>query len=434
MKLDRNEKIIFASVFIAHFIFAIASRITFGDHVFISHADSYYFYFQSAKNLLETGTLSIASQSPFYPDAYHTPVYSIFLAALLYLKLPFLLIIGAQNLIIAASAVIAYRIGIYLFDSSAVGTFAAIAAGIEPMAFYWGNLFMSDSLFSFLFLYAFYNFLKKKYMIFGLFMGIATLTRPIALYFFLIFAVLILIRNFIETGYDKERLKNNFRTIALTTVIFCATISPWIIRNKIQFNAAEISSTGWYQFYTVVGAPFAKENNISYPPAPKTLNDFDFTRFDFRYEKYYRDSFLNTISDRPFEYAYFHLKRSWISFWNHGYSYLAHYVIADKLPMFRSGLPEKLLSGMILLGNSLWIFIYAAAAYSFREKKYRIWLSFIFIPLLFNAIAAGIMNPEGGDMSRYMFPFTPLILLFSGMGIKMLISNYNFTRNIFAQA
>lgn len=424
MKLKRSEKTIFILVFAAHFIFAVICKIKFGDHVFISHADSYYFYLQGAKNLLQSGTLSVASHAPFYPDAYHTPAYQLLLAGLLYLKLPFLLIIGIQNLLIAASAIIVHRIGLYVFNSDVIGLFAAIAAGFEPMSFYWGNLFMSDTMFSFLFLYAIYYFIKRNYLAFGILMGGAALTRPIALYFFLILIPLMLMRDFIENDATKDWIKNVLYKIAITGIIFTAVIAPWLIRNKIQFNKAALSSAGWYEFYVAAGRPFAEAENIAYPPAPQITDNFDFTRFDFRYEKYYQDSFLSTVTANPIKYATFHLRRSWESFWNHGYEYLANYVIADKISTLKSGFPAKILNSLILIGNSLWILLYALAAYSLRDKKYRIMFGFILPLLLFNILVSGVMNPQAGDMSRYMLPFTPLIFLFSGMGLKMLISHY----------
>lgn len=417
----KTEIIIFVSIFVIHFLIALIGKVMLGDHVFVSYSDAYYFYLQSAKNLIHAGTLSIASETPFYPDAYHTPLYPLFLAALLYIKLPLLAIIAVQDCIIALTATVVYRIGIILFTSRSIALFGALAMGLEPMAIYWGNILVSDSLFAFFFVFALYCFLKKNYPVFGLLMGLATLTRPIALYFFILFIAMIPIRYYLEENRSRQSLKKLLCRLASAIIIFGIILAPWLIRNKVQFNTAKLSMAGWYEFYIAVGLPFAQVEHVVYPSPPTTpkINaDQDFTRFDFKYEQYYKLAFLNVVRTHPMEYVKFHVSRMWTALWNHGYSYLAHDVIGAKISSLEKGAPGAALYSFVWIGNILWILFYIMAIYNYRRKELRIWLIFFGVLLLSNIMSAGVIVPEGGEMSRYMLPFAPIIFLFAGAGIE----------------
>ncbi len=413
----RAETIVFLIVFVAHALFAVATRSRFGEHVFVSHADAFYFYYQSALNLLHHGTLSIALQPPFFPDAYHTPLYSILIASLLALRLPLLGVILFQNILIALTAVLIYRIGITLFSSRPIAFFGALAASLEPMNFYWGNLLMSDNLFTLLCIAGFYLFLKKRYGSFALIMGLATLTRPLALYFFIPFILFLPLREFFD---DRGRIAyaRIGKTVVTMIILFTIVVMPWLIRNKIEFNTVGLSTASWYELYTIVGASFAKAEHIAYPPAPVIAAGLEMTRFNFSYDAYYKKAFLETVLAHPLAYVAFHLSATWTSFWNHGYDYLVNEVILAKLPAWGTGLRHSLLAVFVMTGNALWLFIDLLALYSVTDRRSRLWWSFFAVLFALNLFAAGAINPNAGDMSRYMLPFTPIIFLFAAAGAQ----------------
>ncbi|MBU6142083.1 glycosyltransferase family 39 protein [Patescibacteria group bacterium] len=417
LKTHRTETAIFLIVFAAHAFFAVVSQLHFGEHVFVSYSDAFYFYYQSALNLLHHGTLSIAQQAPFFPDAYHTPLYSLFIAALLAVQLPLFGIVITQNILIALTAVLVYRIGMTLFSSNRIALVGALASGLDPMNLYWGNLLMSDTFFAFFCIAGFYLFIKKNYKSFALAMGLATLTRPLALYFFIPFLLFLPIRAFLENR-DRINYAALGKTIVIMAILFMLMLAPWLIRNKAQFGTASLSTAASYELYTIVGASFAKTEHIAYPPAPVIGPGLSVTRFNFSYAAYYKTSFLSVVLAHPLDYAIFHLSATWASFWNHGYEYLVNEVILAKLPAWGSGLRYSLLLAAIAAGNLLWLLIDLFALYSIADGRTRLWWGLFTVLLALNLFAAGAINPSTGDMSRYMLPFTPLLFLFAAAGAR----------------
>src|SRR5262249_41858391 len=147
-------------------------------------------YYGIAKNLILHHAFSVAESAPFYPDAYHTPVYPFFIAALLYLSVPLFGVVLVQDIFAALTVVLIYRLAREMFASRAVALSAGILALLEPMSIYWSGLLMSDVVFAFLMILSFYLLYREFWVSTGIVLGLAALTRPIAILFLPSFLVL----------------------------------------------------------------------------------------------------------------------------------------------------------------------------------------------------------------------------------------------------
>jgi len=208
-------------------------------------------YHQIAVNLLEHRVYSVyplsSSGVPIAPrhPILRTPVYPLFVAGVyatsgyrVYMVLLLQVIMGA------VSCLIIYRIGTVLFNSK-VGFLAGCLLAVDFASLLYANNLMTETLFTFLFLVSIYfvvRFLKRssiKYLIWGgLFMGLATLCRPVSLYFPVFLVLFFIFSSFVKRIRPVNRITNGLVFI----LIFLLTLSPWLIRNTMVSGFPHVSS------------------------------------------------------------------------------------------------------------------------------------------------------------------------------------------------
>jgi len=391
-------------------LYAVFVQAKFGSQGFLAYSDAFSFYLPLTKNLLENHVFSMSSAPPYVPDAYRTPLYPFFLAAFLLFKLPLFIISFAQNILAGVMVVLVYRIGLAIFKNEKIGLFAAATTALEPMSIYWNNLLMSDYLFAFLFISAFYLFLVKRYYLFALTLGLATLTRSIGAYFFPLFLIEMLWRGI---GWKK---------IILTALIFYTTLFPWMLRNKIVFNTWELSTASWYNLYGVVTQIFADKEGFVLP-RPESLP------YDPASVPFYKQHFFEIIKERPLAYVKFYKSVVLQSLFKNPYAYFSEYVLKQKFPGFSRGFLSYVVDFVVASAWLLWMAVYIFALSGWLIKETKLWFYLIFLIILFNIFSLGALG-LGADMSRYMLPLTPFILLFAGAGFNFI---YNRLKYVFAQ-
>lgn len=407
LKAHKTEVWIFLLAFGVRFLYAVFVQLKFGSRGFLAYSDAFSFYLPLAKNLIENGVFSMSSAPPYIPDAYRTPLYPIFVSVFLWLRAPLLAVIFAQNILAGAMAVLIYRIGILIFDSRNIGLFAAIFMSIEPMSVYWNNLLMSDYLFAFLFILAFYYFVLGRYYLFALTFGLATLTRSIGFYLFPIF-LLFMLSNPIA----------KWKKIIFAALIFFTVLFPWMLRNKIVFNTWQLSSASWYNLYGVVTQIFADREGFQLP-RPRLLP------YDPANTQFYQQHFFEIFKERPIAYVKFYASTVLQSLSKNPYFYLTNYVLKPKFSWLFSGSAERLIFTAATAGWALWMAFYALALLSILEKKSRIWFFLTLLFFLANAASVGALG-LGADMSRYILPLAPFILLFTGVGFRFIYERFKY--------
>jgi glycosyltransferase involved in cell wall biosynthesis len=412
LNLEKDSVILFSLAFIVRALYAFLIQISSGAHGFISFSDAQYFYYAAAKNLLSYHAFSIAQTAPFYPDAYHTPLYPLFISALLSLHVPLFGIVLVQDILAATTTVFIYRIALRLSNSRSVSFIAAFVAALEPISIYWSGLLMSDVFFAFLAVWSMYLFIRHRYVASSLILGLSALVRPITLFFLPVYLLYL--------GYAYIYKKEPLRTALIVALVFSIVVAPWFARNKILFNTWSFTSAGWYDLYMESVMPFAEQRQIPLTQVNAPSQDSrDFTRFNFEYTPIYQAADLAVIKAAPLQYFSFQMKRSLWSLISDRYEYLVHDVIASQLPgVYMRLMP--FLSFCLSAGQVFWFCIYFFVICSLFERKLRPWWFFFAALVAINAVISGGINPGGTDMSRYSLPFYAFFFTFALVGGRVL--------------
>jgi len=229
-------------------------------------------YFRLAENLRHHGVFSRSEQPPFAPDSVLTPVYPFFVAVLLALAGGKLWIVPvAQGIINSLSAVLVFKAGGKLFGTRA-GFIAGLCFALDPSALVRTFSLLTESLFTFLFLAANFFLIQfaskpsaKSLITSAALLGVAALCRPVALYFFVPAAAILFFAN-------SGPLKTRARNAAIYVAVFVLILSPWLMRNKLIFGAAQLTSIQGINLL-LINAAFleAAQENIDYATAEQRL-------------------------------------------------------------------------------------------------------------------------------------------------------------------
>lgn len=150
-----------------------------------------------------------------------------------------------QTLFNILSVILIYRITATFFSRN-IALLAAFLYVLDIHQTLYAVSFLTESLFDFLFLISVY-FLSRSFkmtssvflFLSALILGMATLVRPISIFFP---AVPILLIFFLYNG----SLKTKLTYMSLFGVIFIATISPWLLYNYSMYGEAKLSSISSY--------------------------------------------------------------------------------------------------------------------------------------------------------------------------------------------
>ncbi|MSU54985.1 MAG: phospholipid carrier-dependent glycosyltransferase [Candidatus Taylorbacteria bacterium] len=204
-------------------------------------------------------------------SAFRTPLYPLFLSIFYFLHIPIALLPTIQIFLLSITAVLIYRIGTSLF-SAKTGFIAAILFSIEPLLLVYANIALSESFFTFIFVSSIYfsvkyfstNSSKKSLALSALLIGATALTRPIGMYFPLLFLFLLFIKN----RLDNNNLTAIFKPVIIYFSLFFVIILPWLIRNEIVFGNFKLTNQGAIQIYNErIPIVIASEKHIDYNSA-----------------------------------------------------------------------------------------------------------------------------------------------------------------------
>lgn len=416
MRAHKTEIYIFIAAFVVRAIYALIVQMHAGADGFIAFSDAKFFYYREALNLLTGNGFSIASEAPYYPGSYHTPVYPLFVATLLFLRVPLLGVVLVQQGIAAGICVLFYRTLLKITESRTIALIAGAIACVEPMSIYWSGLLMSDTVFAFFMVLSFYFLANKRPVATAFSLGLAALTRPIALYFAPVFLVFV--------AYQTFAMTKNLRTAGLNTVLvavlFAAVISPWFVRNYVVFDTWQFSSASWYNIYITNMRSFSHDYATVQPEVeqPDRLNT-DFQRYNFDYLPAYKAAVLSQIKQNIPGYAVFEIKRTARAMFSSKYQYIPNQLIRSEFPWVFQHYRGSLMF-LVAVGDLLWIVAYALVAVAFWNRRLRPWWFFFVALIGINAVLSGMINPWGPDMTRYSIPFQGFVFSFACLGASML--------------
>jgi 4-amino-4-deoxy-L-arabinose transferase-like glycosyltransferase len=413
----KTEILLFGLYFGIRFLYSLFLSIKFGEHSFISYLDATVFL-REAKNLIDHGVMSQFSDPPFLPDPLRTPLYLWFLAGLLWLGFSLFGVVTFQNILAGLAGILIYKIGKTLFPNSGIGILAAVIFAFEPAFIYWSNLLMSDNLFFVLLILAIYLLMRERYYWLSIVLALATLTRPVGLYFFSFFLIAA------AGWFNSINWRLALKRILIMIFIFFILIFPWMLRNKILFNSWELSTAGWLNLYLFTVKEFAAQRNIEMP-MPAVPDDYHpapykwvMYNYEFSSAKFFKEKTLELVAKFPLEYFQFHIFSGLRGLANHDYDYIWKYVLQAERPQFS----DRLGRALVNIGQIFWLIMYAGTALGLFFKPARVQRLFLIGLLLINAVLIGY-NGVISSGGRYNLLFMPFILL---MGIYGLFESYKW--------
>ncbi len=212
-----------------------------------------------AKNIVEGHGYSRFVNPPYEADALRTPLLSLYFVPFFYFGgLAALgMAIFVLNFILALAPLVMYRLS-RMFLSQGYAVLAALALGLDPLYLYRSQLAEPDALFLLVTLCVMYFFIRNwkesmpRYLYFAsALLGIAILVKPSALYVAILLFASEIAYIFL---FKKKDSIIQLKQIFLGMLILILVISPWLVRNRIEFGVWGISSIGGfnlYEFYTV---------------------------------------------------------------------------------------------------------------------------------------------------------------------------------------
>ena len=180
------------------------------------------------------------SIKPHIPTPIRPPIYPFFLSFIyLIFGHNYTIVRVFQAILSALTCVVSYYIAKEIFNEK-IAKISAWLLALYPVLIIYTGLLLSETLFTFLLVVSIFLFIqwlretKIAYFVgCGIFLGLATLTRPVTILIPFIILLLILI----------IRKKNYLQWFAFL-IVFMLTILPWSIRNYRLFGIIEPCSVG----------------------------------------------------------------------------------------------------------------------------------------------------------------------------------------------
>ena len=363
------------------------------------------------------------------------PIYPIVLAAIFKLFGHSYLAVRIIQVFLAAFIVmLSYIIGKRCFGQK-IGMLASIITALYPALIFYTGLIMSEIVFTFLLCFSFFAILKGYqdklrywYIISGVCLGLTALCRSEAIMLPLLVLVVLLL-----VEHNKKIAFINFLILAF---FMSLVVIPWTLRNyhiakefiPVQYSSGEAFWIGTYQQYPDEGMSV----NLEKEPARSIIKDLYLTGLTQQekriiIDKHLSDDAIKRVIEHPFSYLIYRFKKHY-QFWIGGHSNVV-VALADSLLSYfeqRNYIKFAIKCGLLLLN----LIIILLGLYGFMVaiwKKINLGFTLItgtpiiYIPLVHFFFPAS---------PRFQIPILPLIIIFSSLGIFLLLrKNRNFIYN-----
>ncbi len=382
-------------------------------------------YISLAENIIAGNGFSRGQVPPYAPEIFRTPGYPGFIALIFSFVHRVSAVIIVQNLLFIFLIYYVYTWITKNFKNNFIASISAFFLALDPSIVYWNNQISSETLFAvtlFFSLFIFHKFLENRryYLLLGsggLF-GYLLLTRPIAQYLFIIFVFGIVV-NFIR----NKNWKFIVVSLGFFFISFFVIISPWLIRNKIQFGSYKPSATSIIAF----GKYLTAMKNERGEELDKIESANRLERSEAR-----KDQAIQYILKHPLLFLKIHFLSFLPFFGGDGYfsafsaifpeiesdrlitdwggnlyefkGYFNQVVAEQKFTIFIVG---KLFRIIIII-----FFISGILEWFKNYRTYRMTLTFLLLIIYYFALATGI-----GSYSRFRFPVDPYIYIIAAFGL-----------------
>jgi 4-amino-4-deoxy-L-arabinose transferase-like glycosyltransferase len=417
-------------LFVFQFLFGIEGNLKYQFPLIEVDSREYY---QIALNLTENGHFSQSISEPYVPDDFRTPVYPALIALILLFFKSVYFIPIVQAIMSGFIGVLTYKIGKRFF-SEKVGLIASVLFALEPSGLFFSSMVMTETLFLLLLLQALWLLLNNRhFLLIGILLGLATLTRPIGIFLPFLFVALHLLFN--TSLSFRKKIMNSLILFA----IFFLILAPWSLRNKKHFDSYEISSVSSYNIYYYNAQRFYMyQNNLSFTEAREVFNERIVSEYgegatlpSLKYSSELREEGLSIIKDDVVGYTKFHLSTLGPFFLTDGLREITQ--ILKLAPKEFLGLRGLFLSGdfggiwnslknggslsvMFIAGFILWSFmsLFMILSLFFKKSRREVWM--VFISIMFLALLSGVVTT-----ARFRYAISPLIFILALHGLSNIL-------------
>ena len=410
-------------------------------------------YHQLATTLIESRRFALSSTGG--PDALRTPLYPLFVAIIysLFGYRPWIVIL-VQLIVDTVSCFLLLSTLSHLFDRR-VALISSLFYALDPHLVFYSLRVLSDTFFVSLLVVAFYLFSvaitaesqRKTLLNYGLsslFMGLATLVRPIPQY---IPAILLV---FFLMSYWRQP-KAAIRYSILSLFVFVLTLSPWLFRNYNAFGFVSLSTSGPYNLLIldVVPMEMARRHEDSHTVRTALLYEADRMMAadglqpqelnPFQRAQYYQRLAIKYITGDSLAFGQSYLLGVFHTFFNigtKGYADMLRLPMAEFdikaytniFDLAKAFLREKGAVGLFVAGLVVPYLLvsYSGAALGFLISWKRYDRRFHFFILLFGSYF--IVTTGAAGLARFKLPSIPFYLTFTGIGFNYLYERVQLRR------
>jgi len=369
-------------------------------------------YFEIATNVLAGNGFSMATTSPYVPNALRTPGYIYFLAGLIGVTGSVAAAAVMQLLLSCAIPVLGLHIARRITNSLPIGIALGIILALDPTLALLSFQFYTDTLFLVLFfawILLTFRYLERRdwtlLVASAVVLGLAILVRPTAQF------IPLLLVPFILWRFGREDWKHRAAQGIAHLAIIAVILTPWIARNYSEFGAPGLSSQKAYVLYTnfapavlsvARGSEFALEFTTFSTYAERTSNVITLKNGDE-----YIAKALDVIFMYPIATAFVAVKSLFTFFTNDGVYTLLVMTGYEPANFLWLLVPARLVWVAITIAAFVGAFVYLLTR---RSQLAILIILLVAYFALTSTIAAFGTNP------RYRLPVDPIILALAAVG------------------
>jgi hypothetical protein len=346
-------------------------------------------YIVLARNLRFHGVFGFEQSGPVTPTYFRAPGYPALIASLWFGDTPpTTLLLLVQALLGIGAAVLVYVIGLRF----GVGLMAGAGMALAPMSGAWTGEIMSETVYTFLVVFAILFWLRDCPKWAGFVFGLSWLVRPTTMAF-LVFVLLV--------SVFLPRLRKG---ALILTAIACLTVSPVILRNLIAFHTfipVAVAGGGMNLLCGTFDIPYHTDVWAEWRKEPSLQTEYD--RSDPRNEKVYLERALNRIKADPLH---------WIAVRLRQYPRLLVDLGAYLYPQSR--ILTLVLKASFLFGNIAVLLLAVFGGYFVR-----LWPELILFPVFILLLHVPLWTEP-----RYSLPMMPMVIILAAAGVRCTGSAY----------
>lgn len=404
-------------------------------------------YEEPARALLYTGRFAAGPDKPDVPETVRTPGYPVFIAAVYAVfgerHVP---VIVLQIALSVATLGVVYWLATRLWDAR-VGLIAVVFLALDLASFHTSEVLLTDTLFTFLLMIAVVAGYKltsgartlwRWALVLGVMLAVATMVRPIAYYL----VAPVLVGLLIWGIRTRLRWRPCAAMLALVAVPSVLLVGGWQVRNYAATGSAEFSQIEGYNLLWYRGAGIiALRDGISFDEAREkirdSLPDMEGWTTAETYDFYGREG-MALVRRHPFLFLRMQVRQTAYVLLAPAQVLVVHLLTGVELRTSPFGDLLRLAPGdyartWVVGRPALFVaFLYEMAflVALYVCALYGIWRAFrgSRAPLVSHLFACGIVvyvialsaGPEAH--SRFRVPFMPLLALYAGLGLSVLVA------------